>query len=98
MADVTGSVVATTIQGSVGAATIHGAVSAGAIISDALVGGITIIDYDVHSYDGDYTITPTTEEQTLPVQNLRMRENLTINPIPQNYGLITWNGSILTVS
>ena len=24
--------------------------------------------------------------------------NVTVNPIPSNYGLITWNGSVLTVS
>jgi hypothetical protein len=24
--------------------------------------------------------------------------NIVINPIPSNYGLITWNGSTLTVS
>ena len=49
-------------------------------------------------YTGDYEVTPTAEEQVLNTRNLRMTDNITINPIPQNYGLITWNGSFLTVS
>lgn len=49
-------------------------------------------------YTGDYTITPSAEGQTLATRNLRMTDNITVNPIPQNYGLITWNGSYLTVS
>lgn len=49
-------------------------------------------------YTGDYTITPSAEEQILATRNLRMTDNITVNPIPQNYGLITWNGSFLTVS
>lgn len=50
------------------------------------------------AFEGPYTITPTAEEQILETRNLRMTDNLTVNPIPSNYGLITWNGSVLTVS
>lgn len=49
-------------------------------------------------YEGEYTITPSTETQVLNTRNLRMTDNVTVEPIPQNYGLITWNGSTLTVS
>lgn len=49
-------------------------------------------------YAGSYEWTPTDEEQTIPIANLKATENITINPIPNNYGLITWNGSTLTVS
>lgn len=49
-------------------------------------------------YTGTYTVTPSAEEQVLQTENLRMTGNITINPVPQNYGLITWNGSYLTVS
>ena len=52
----------------------------------------------VNTYDGPYEITPSTETQTLATDNLLMADNVTINPIPSNYGLITWNGSTLTVS
>lgn len=49
-------------------------------------------------YPGPYEITPTDETQTLQVEGLVGTRNITINPIPQNYGLITWNGTTLTVS
>lgn len=49
-------------------------------------------------YRGSYVVTPTAEEQVLEVQDMSMVQNLVINPIPNNYGLITWNGSTLTVS
>ena len=49
-------------------------------------------------YTGDYTITPSADTQIIETRNLRMTDNLTIEPIPNNYGLITWNGSVITVS
>lgn len=49
-------------------------------------------------YDGPVEVTPTQETQTLATQGLFVDENIVINPIPSNYGLITWNGSVLTVS
>ena len=53
---------------------------------------------DRDPYTGEYNITPSANTQTLETKNLRMTDNVTINPIPNNYGLITWNGSIITVS
>ena len=50
------------------------------------------------AYTGAYTITPTQDTQVLPVNAKRMTGDITINPIPSNYGRITWNGSVLTVS
>lgn len=52
----------------------------------------------VDNYEGDYVVTPMNETQTLNTNHLRMTQNVTINPIPSNYGLITWNGSNLRVS
>ena len=49
-------------------------------------------------YHGEYEITPSSEEQILPTANTRLAHDIVINPIPSNYGLITWNGSVLTVS
>ena len=53
---------------------------------------------DRDPYTGAYEVTPSGETQTLETENKRMTDNVTINPIPNNYGLITYNGSILTVS
>ena len=49
-------------------------------------------------YSGAQTVTPSAETQVLETDAFYMNGNITINPIPNNYGLITWNGSTLTVS
>ena len=49
-------------------------------------------------YTGSYTVIPTSGEQILQTQGMSMTDNIVIEPIPSNYGLITWNGSFLTVS
>lgn len=57
-----------------------------------------IVTSTVSDYDGPYDFTPSSELQTIETTGFRMTDNVTINPIPNNYGLITWNGSIITVS
>ena len=49
-------------------------------------------------YVGSYNFTPTTSQQIVQIANKTATQNITIDPIPSNYGLITWNGSTLTVS
>lgn len=49
-------------------------------------------------YGGPYEFTPTNTIQTAEVSGLMATEDIIINPIPNNYGLITWNGATLTVS
>lgn len=53
---------------------------------------------DRPAYEGPYTITPTQQEQVFETFAKRMTDNITVEPIPSNYGLITWDGSVLTVS
>ena len=50
------------------------------------------------TYGGDYTITPSSQEQVLATAGRMLTDDITVNPIPSNYGLVTWNGSYLTVS
>lgn len=49
-------------------------------------------------YRGSYEFTPTSEAQTIPVSGLLAERDITIQPIPNNYGLVEWNGSTLTIS
>jgi hypothetical protein len=49
-------------------------------------------------YTGPTEVNPSAETQTLLTKNLRMEDDITIKPIPQNYGLITWDGTKITVS
>lgn len=59
---------------------------------------IKVVDYDHPIYDGPIEITPSRETQVLETQGKILITNIVVNPIPKNYGLITWNGSVLTVS
>ena len=49
-------------------------------------------------YHGSYEVTPSSEAQVLDTDTLILDGNITINPITSNYGLITWDGSTITVS
>lgn len=49
-------------------------------------------------YEGSYEIIPTGERQILKTNGLMMNGNVVIEKIPDNYGMITWNGSFLRVS
>ena len=49
-------------------------------------------------YEGAYEVTPSADVQTLATTGEVMDGNIVIKPIPSNYGLITWDGSTLTVS
>ena len=59
---------------------------------------IVIEDHDTLPYRGEYEFTPTEDVQTVHINCLRATRNITINPIPGNYGKISWNGSVFTVS
>lgn len=52
----------------------------------------------VGDYEGSYVATPSAEQQTLPTSGKILTMDIVVEPIPSNYGLITWNGSTLTVS
>ena len=65
----------------------------------ALSGGLSIPTYiDVDLYDGPTEITPSEDTQVLQTANRTVLQDIIVNPIPPNYGRITWNGSVLTVS
>lgn len=58
---------------------------------------IVIEDHDTLPYRGEYEFTPTEDVQTVHINSLRATRNITINPIPENYGRLTWTGNTLTV-
>lgn len=53
---------------------------------------------DVPEYTGDYVFTPTEDTQTVQIRQKMATSNITINPIPSNYGLITYDGVNIRVS
>lgn len=79
------------------------AIDGGEISLDICIdGGEVGVFYDTGraapEYTGETIITPTRETQVLQTANTTVTEDITVLPIPHNYGLITYNGSILTVS
>ena len=45
------------------------------------------------------TATPTRSEQVITADSgYTGLGTVTVNPIPPNYGLVTWNGSVLTIT
>ena len=52
----------------------------------------------VDTYVGEYEFVPTQSEQIISSGNKLLEHDIIIDPIPSNYGLITWNGTSLRVS
>lgn len=57
-----------------------------------------IINWDGDPYHGPYEVTPTAGTQILHTENMHMNHDVVINPIPSDWGHITWDGAVLTVS
>lgn len=84
---------------------ITGTLTAGAALIGSLSpqirisGALTVPEYVLPAaYSGPVEVTPSAEMQTLETSAFYMQSDIVINPIPSNYGLITWDGSTLTVS
>ena len=60
--------------------------------------GISINTVAGEHYEEAIDFIPTQETQTIHTAGLIVDSDITIEPIPNNYGLITWDGSALTVS
>lgn len=48
-------------------------------------------------YHGSYEWTPNEETQIIEIEDLTALQDIVINPIPDNYGRIAWNGYKLRV-
>lgn len=55
-----------------------------------------VTKFDV--YEGETNVMPSDEQQVLLTKGKMVPDNIVVQAIPSNYGLITWNGSTLTVS
>ena len=70
----------------------------GALAGQGSVAGALATLAPAEDYQGETTITPSQEEQVLHTAGMRVREDIVIAAIPENYGLVTWSGSVITVS
>ena len=62
------------------------------------VDGSVIVSEGFPVYSGPVALVPGPEEQVLNTQYMTVMDNITVAPIPKNYGLITYNGRTITVS
>ena len=49
-------------------------------------------------YSGAVEVTPSLNTTVLATAGTVVQQDIVINPIPNNYGLITYNGSYITIS
>ena len=48
-------------------------------------------------YDGPYNVTPSENTQTLSTANKTLEQNVIVNPVPDNYARMRWQGSVLII-
>ena len=81
---------------------IRGRVGAGAVIGARLSGsgciGAKLDKGGGSPYTGPYDFIPSMELQTASTAGKSLSQDITVQPIPSNYGLITYNGSFIMVS
>lgn len=83
---------------------IRGTITPGATVTATLMRGQTLSAHvekavaEPPKHGGPYEVTPTNSTQVIPTSGLLMTDDFKVNPIPSNYGLITWDGSTLMVS
>ena len=84
---------------------LHGRLEARGVLSGKLTGRVPLrgnIDLpeivELEPYVGPYSFEPSDQTQVVEIADKRALNNIIINPVPSNYGKITWDGSVLTVS
>lgn len=61
-----------------------------------LIGNISGITSS-KQYTGEYEFTPAENTQIISINGLVATKNITINPIPNDYGRVIWDGVTLTI-
>ena len=80
----------------IGELTPVGSLVGSVMAEPTLSGGVAA--YTTEYYDGGYSVEPIDGVQIIEVEGKRMKQNIIINPIPSNYGLITRVGARLHIS
>lgn len=86
------------MDGLIGAITPRASLSGGVAPIGAIAGTVSAArGRTIPEYDGPYEYEPSEEGQTVRTGGFALSEDITIRPIPSNYGRIAYNGSVLTV-
>lgn len=65
---------------------------------EQLSGSFHSYELPEYQYEGSYEFTPSSQAQYAPTAYMTCLGDIKINPIPSNYGLITHDGTVITVS
>lgn len=80
---------------------VSGNVQTVASVEGSLTGGVLVIGGGLDLapvYDGTYHVTPSSEQVVLPTSMRMLAKDIVVDPIPSNYGLISWDGARLMIS
>lgn len=64
----------------------------------SLTTNVTHYHSEYPDYEGGTTFTPSQETQIIPTRHTVLLSDITINPIPSNYGRITYSGGIISIT
>lgn len=64
----------------------------------SLTTNVTHYHSEYPDYEGETTFTPSQETQIIPTRHTVLLSDITINPIPSNYGRITYSGGIISIT
>lgn len=65
---------------------------------EQMKGSFHLFQLPEYQYEGSYVFTPSSQTQYAPTAYMTCLGDIKINPIPSNYGLITYDGTVITVS
>lgn len=87
------------VKAKISGGTVKARATGGTVKARAALGQ-TVVQYvgEANPYTGEYNVTPGDNDQTLRTKGKYMTEDVTVQKIPSNYGKISWNGMVLTVS
>ena len=57
-----------------------------------------VYDSPYPNYTGPTSVTPSAQAQTLHTKDTALLSDITIGAVPNNYGLITWDGTRIHVT
>ena len=63
-----------------------------------LKGALSLKHSNQIPYGGPYEVIPRPRQQVLSTKGKTLDGDIIVHPIPNNYGLVIWDGAVLTIS
>lgn len=62
------------------------------------LGNYKVVTRIPNRYEGEFAVTPTNKPVVLATSDKYLAQNVIVNPIPSDWGHISYDGAVLTVS